>query len=1221
MDYNAELELEKLETSLEVQNADAYAAVAKATNKPKYVTGTIAGAGKGFGNIAADALLSGMDALTWGGNAALRGADKVAETVGGDLGTGQEFNQATVDLQGKMRGYVDFIRSEHGEDPAANLAMSMTESVGKYALAYSQLTKMGVKSVIKKSIGAGAIEGATDDPFRQDFEMLQGGLRSLVSEYAPNSLGDFDAAMDVEGDYALAGQASRRVISSLESALFATAGEGANVLVGKGIKAMPEPLKRKIADGFDYALEKTRKMKQWVNGKPTQTFDDFANQIPDNEFKLDLDAVDLDKSFEENLKGSIKSSYSTQRIIDSSDAYSALHGEYVTKLKTAAEELKGNVVSLAKAKGLAEDEVIAKYTKEVGVDFAQKDWNEKLTTVIEGQAANAIYEQSYQKALQAKAAFKDGIIPEDEMLKNTKELFLSSVQRGAFAAKQGAGLRVLQDISPDAQSAYQAVRGGIEDFDDIMTNLKVGFDDPVVLREMNKALDGVMDLNIAFGKDTSEVSEAIISHLKTKKPSNKEELKEFANTLATTYSANLLSGSSTLMQGLFGGYGNALMQASETVIKGVQASMSGTRLRHQATVREGLIEFMNAAAMPIDTVMAASKMAANGLSKITKSGVTHRAIDTTGMTPEVAARMIRTRPTDRLASVDLPESKSIMGHLSNFMVKGVQQPIFGTMEAIDKIVKVTTSQSVLKGRFHTALMVDDAFALGSVPNKGEAITILNSMFRRGEDVITDDMARRMGVSAEKAKEMSFAMNRERRRISNEALDKSLSATLQTPLNGGLKKFQSFVHSKDFWGIGKLQMPFFQSPVNAISQIMQRLPVVPVGSTGTLGLPIHPQFYKDFAAGGLKQQKAISKLVSGNIVSAIGAQMYDKGLIIPTGQDIADKRLADNLYNISSGSIVVGGVSTPLANLSLFGNLMNAGGMVQQNKHMFGLLQQAPESVESGYSDVMMANVMTTVQLMRDLPMAKVLDDLMRVSESINNFDPQNDTTSEAINKYIGTIAGNLVPYSALQRRISNELMDYRTQSLGMIDSFQAQFAPWANIPAFDVFGNEMPTAGGGGAGFLLGSRKVNVDPVLAMAMHGAEFDDRNAPRPQRADFLYRNDGSSSVKIRMSPEQLVRFNQIMSTKYVVQSVVEQLANSDTFKNNADNGRFTDNGNMISSEIDYLRQRAFEDLMGEDVGNDLQIQMQEKLNKDTALDSMRKKMPILNEAAMIRFTGGK
>jgi hypothetical protein len=1149
-------------------------AVEKAHQKSLFTSsyetvGSIAtGAGRGVGNMGADL----FDTLTDAGFIAGLSTRNMFDE---DL----DINKAYKMLQKDRDKLTSYIRSEESDDKIANFTMNAVESIGKYAFFFKSLSKLGV-SKTTKIIAAGGLEGATNDPDRELIG-LDKMLKATVGLVAPDRVTDLEKAMDPNTDPSIAKDLIRRVMSGVEIGALSAAGEkvfdaaapivkaGASS-VSKGIgeavetagKHLPEEFKAPIVRSFGQLMMQARAAKDYIKNGKKGTFEDAVRTFEQGEVKITYNkgAINPEASPSENLRQSVTINHSIDTSVNNATDYTRAVGDYEKKLEELAPQIYGDVVKMAKSRGVAEEGELYKYAKALGIKEADQLTEEKFKEALKAQAHNLLYEQQMTKFILADSNLQKGIITEEDFLKAAKGFHTTILQRDALLSKAGTTLRIGQELPEGIKRSQKQIKKNVAQSDAIRQAYGRVIDDPESLKVFSQSMANTLRAANLKGDTIEEIQKSFTKALNKADPAktNKDIAKEVADAFATSYQANLLSGVPTLMQNTLGSFTQLNMQVADTMFR---AGISRTvgRKAGDPTFTEAAIQFKGVWENHLTAVYLAAKSAKEALTGGTKSSFMKSVSNLPEMEMAQRESMFRMRKPDMSSN----RNNTVNDYIDQSPALRVfaARPIMDFIAGQDAVTKMAGARAYLNGRWDTALYVDDIFKLAeNASNPVEAQKIMNNLFRSGRDVLTPEEIAKGGFKSPEALSMQLASWRAN--VSEGASDWAVRGAMQQPLGAGFKSLQKATQGIPYGG--KFIFPFFQTPANIIDDALQRMPVIPIGEAGTLGIPIHPRFYADFMAGGERRQEAVAKALTGNAIAFLGYNLAKEGKLTAIPHDNKDAATLSQTLQIPPGSIAVGDQNYIISTLGPAGVLMNVGALAYHFENQIGQKASHMSDEElNKFSDNVLFNVASVMEVMREQPFMTGFDTIIDWLET----DPTDESRVQKLQEQFAQIAGNLVPYSSAQRQLSQIVMDESKRANGLLETFMQQFYPYENHTAYDIMGNPIKTD----ARYLLrGTTQKQKDIEMLIYKYTSENFDF---RPAKFEQLYYEAGKPAVKIRLEKNMWDDYHKFLKQQNIEERLSAIVFNP-SFVYNAENGMVERNDKNVGGVITSARKAALQ-----------------------------------------------
>lgn len=1185
IDIENRLELEQITRQAEEKVARDDAEYQKAKNGPiwnaasstaKFVGNAVTGVGKG----AVNAGVNIFDTITdLGFMAGVEGAS-YAGSFFTDKDTVDE-DKLVNDLQKWRDGMTSFVRTNESDSGVRNFFSSATESVAKFALFYNKLGALGAGKMVS-AVGAGAAEGFTDAP-EKDLLVVDDALRMSIGAIAPNSLSDFNKAMDPNTDQSTANQLIRRTMSAVEVGLLSAAGEkvAQNLpAAGEAIaKRMPDPIKQKLTQGVAYAMNKSRDFKEWIkSGRPGN----FYNFTPASQSDISFDATAIKEGAggEDLIRQGVKINYDPNRRILNKEQYDTIIKEYEDKLASLTPQIKDSIVSTAKSRGVADDNALGEFVQAMGIDEAKLLNEEGLKDVLRAQAHNIVFEQQVLSFNVVADQFAKGTIDEGTYLDAGRSLYTTFLQRASLLTGAGRTLRMGQEIPRAMQDLNKQLREVGGDFQTMLSAYQKTIDDPEAAKILSDSMGKLMQQANIMGDGPDTIMAAMVKGLKNPDPTKAPSatMRDYFDAVGTTYQANVLSAIPTLVQNTVGSFWQMELQATEMLITGARGAITGNRLPGAPTIREAYIYQSHVLQGYLNSWLISGKAVAKAMRDGPGAGATYykqQMGNIPEMTNAAKSSLFRVNKTDMTAQLN-PVNEMIARN--NFAYISTGRPILDYIGLQDATTKTIAANARLNGRWNTALYVDDVFGLqGKVKNIGEAQKAMTKMFRNGGQPFDDKELKAMGMSKEDGMSINLMFKRFQREASDDASDYALDAAMQTPLSPAMKKAQTLL--QDAIPGGRVFVPFFQTPVNILDSAMQRAPVIPLGESGALGLPIHPQFYKDYWAGGIRREQAIARATTGMALAQLGSILYENGALQDAPTDIAEARTITNMMNSAPGSIVVGSTTLPLAPMGALGVIMGYGAAMARNQEKMAILTHADPEDEIKFNDAFMMNVASMFQSVKEMPYLTFVEDLAKLLGT-DFSDP--DKVGDKI-EGLGSIAGNLVPYSAAQRHISQMMMEDRSRANSLWENMAQQFAPYMNYSAYNYFGEPIKM-NKSAANVFVRSNSIVDDELATVLLNYANFkpDNLKINLPIPGAIGTTTDRSlqayPTIRLRLSNEQFDQLNSLIAEQNP-RELLKNLTETEEFQRNVLRGEINANTQLANALMSGIRSTAIQKMVAQ------------------------------------------
>ena len=1188
------------------EELDAFSASRKKSYFTKaydFTGSAVSGTGKGAVNAATDI----FDSLTdVGFMVGIKGADKMVGYFDREI----DETQVLEDMQGFRDGMTSYIRSEESDDKVANFFMNTTESVGKFAYFYKKLATTGMSKIAAVG-GAGVLEGATNNPER-DMMIMDKTLRGGINMVSPKLANDFDKALDMSTDPNMAKQLTRRIMSGLEMGVLSVAGEKVAGKVGEGIevgvetakKHIPDSVKKPMLDAYGKVLERSVAVKRWMQGGQKGSLDDairtFLEGTPDITYNNTKFNPEL--SARENIKNTMTVSFDPTMNIKDADQYTRMVTDYEKKLEEVAPQLYNDIVSMSKSRGISEEEGLANYARELGINEADKFTAEKFKETLKAQAHNIMFEQQSMAFVTAKSNLDQGVISEGDFLEATKGLLTTFTQRQALLSKAGTVMRTGQEIDPAAMALNKELRSTTKEISDVQASYGGMLDDPESLKIIGTKLNDILQLNHAVGGSADKIYKNMQKAFKKYDPEKPKAVtaREIANSFSTVYTANLLSGLTTLSQNTLGSFAQLNVQAMDTVFKAGYSKIAG-RQAGDATFREAGIQFQNLYMGHVYAVGLSLRTAANYATGKGGGMFTNNMANIPEMANYQKQSMMRMNKEDMTTTgntVIERIAKSNIGYVAT------GKPIFDIIRLQDITTKNVGAKMHLHGRWNTALYTDDAFNLkGNATDVLEAQKIYNKKFLDGEDTFTAEEIKRAGIKDPLL--ASLELKRWRSRTSEDAAQFGIEGAMQQGLNPAMKQLQHVLQDVIPFA-GRVMIPFFQTPVNIISDALRRAPMIPIGEDGSIGLPIHPRFYKDFMKGGAHRADAVARLTTGVTVMELGRQLTEQGVMTAVPHDKLQAATLDQAVGTPAGSVLINNQQYSTAAFGPMGILLNLGSQQAAFDAKYGdKMAHLNDDDVNKFTDHILFNASGVMEVVRNNPWAQGFDTIAEFIET--NWEDENAV--KKLQEGLAKTAGNLVPYSSLQRQISSHLMEEQKRANGLKEQFLSSFAPYENHTSYNTFGEERKT----NSDTVLRNKSAANDETMMLLYMYSGFDGRPAKFDQTVQG---RNGQPSVKINLKKEQWDDFNKF-TAETGIRKRLDSFIRSDFAKMNVSTGNIKRNKSEVEGQIRKSRQFALQRVI--EKYPDLVQDITDKQKKKFAKDAVTPTAPAGGNK-MIEFMGG-
>lgn len=1048
--------------------------------------------------------------------------------------------------------------------------MNFTESAAKFGVAYTY----GRSKKLSKgtaALGAAFFEGFTDDPHAKTIVVEQ-ALRKTVEKTAPDSLADFDEAMNTAGSNARRAQIINRFLSGFEMAAFEKTLETGGRLA---IKAIPEKTKQQVVENFGKMMDYVAKTKQaQVDkglAKKTKAAEKKLNlnaNIEDVQFNVKDAAWDA-KSVEENITDMLEAEYPSQGIFVSQDNYADVVTSYNKKLESLVPEIRARVASFAEARGISEREVLGEYARQAGLKEVDYLDTEKFKTFLRSVASNKLLEQQGAQYVAASIRYSQGSITKEQRDKYMKSFFETLAQNDMVFSGAGTVLQVGKRTTKANIKARQEFASRREFYREIIDNA----DNPDyadVMNEVSETFDELMFVNQRFNGDVNDVMKVMNTIADEGLEKNKGNIRQRIEKL---YMANILSSPATLTQNSLGSFSNMITNVSDRMleaatVRGSIRSEGGETLLSASTYMKDVLQGHIG-------IMYAGAKAMTGKSAGFNSEFSKFA-DIESMTPLAKKRLMGKNKEEVSEQGQVAQSKV------GYVLGG--DMVFDFIQGQDKIHKQIAAASYLKSSAKNAVYVDDIFdVVKNSPNIKETQKTLESVLNSHRVVsydgnpvefFTKAEMETMGLDRKQAVSLFHKMKDYNARVSDEAAEHAIGIAYQTELTGGLDKLRQVL--QDDMPYGRIFMaPFFTTPANIVSQLTYRIPVIQAGADGALGLPVHPRFYADLKAGGTRQKKAIAKLGTGIVLSQIGVSLYDQGIIQYTPGDIDERRGLDQLFNTDGASIVIGGTSIPMAQITPIGMLLAFGANMAANRDQMEIFSHSmDEELENQFVQATMHNLGSIAQILTEAPFMQGPD---KIIELLDGIQAQKENIGEKLLRdFVLMPTGNMVPLSSAMRNTQKAMMEHRTRANQWYEHVLAQAFPAAVSTAYDYAGE--PLAGQKKWWSLVMRANDFQDEMWKARMYeDGLFNPRSMKAKVNNLVMYTN--KPPVSVLLDNESFERYNELIREQKINQQL-KSFVESPAFTINArtPQGRVK-NSQVLHSKVTKSQNKALKQLLEE------------------------------------------
>lgn len=1181
-------ELEEYKRQANEEFADEIAESNKATFKPlfkeyaSYPVSAVKGTAKGAGNAVVDIFQGFTDMAAMSGAAA---SDIVFDV------SDEKIEETVKAYRAGAEKITDYLKSKESGDKVEDFFMNVTESVGKFAVFQRQIAKAGFKKGAQIA-GAGFMEGFTDAP-EKDLLFSEKALRNVIQKYAPDHVVDYDRLMDINTDSKIADNMVKRIMSGLEVSMLSVVGEKVGE---KALDAIPKPFLDKMYEVTGKTMDGIRKAKEYAFGDETgaKSFDDFIKSrvAETDDIVFTKGAMTPDMTPKEKLGAVVTPEFSKNRSFATPEEFDTARAAYDAKLEELAPQIHEEVVSMAKSHGLSEKEELAKFLKGLGADDVEAETVEGLKKVLKAQSGNILFSQEVARRTELVAAKQAGAEISDEMLdKSTESLLIAASQRQAIGTSAGRTLRTMQELSPEDKAIYEATKGLNAPDSTVAKIDKDWMADPELRKKAGEKLDDIIMQNVRLGGDDVALTKALDAGFAT---TPKEGAKAFNytkwnETVGRVFQVNVLSSPFALFQGATAGASLFLMRPLETAVKGV---LNVTRrVEGGATLSEAWQQLYSPWVDMADIIGHSVKLAKQGKFK---EGIKSRIYDIPEMNATERAAMFLAKKTDLMPTRD----NNIRDMVMRFSKGDV---VFDVIGGIDTTVKSISARTYLRGRFNNAIKNDDTFGLYAKygAEKGaEVAKTMSKMFREGREVFSKEEMKTLGISKKDNLEISERFSQWNIETSKAARQGGLEMSLQQDVPKAFEKMQEVL--QDYVPLGRVWFPFLKSPFNWINEQMKRAPVIQFGSGSAIGIPVHPSFYKDFMAGGLKRQDAIARATSGVVLAQAGMMLAEEGKIQGAPIDNKEARAITQDMNMQLNALRIGDTTVSLNGIE-YGQILFGAQLHRVKDKITYMENHLDEEANSQFVNALMYNLTSQVMTLREQPWMAGIDSAFSFLETLQSEDVGNRLATGAAGK-LGNI---VVPYSGMQRAMSYNFMEEQTKAYEPMDAFFQQWAPYLNSPARSVFGRKVnPTTG-----IAVRLKEATDSPVEATMLQLGIA----APKIRNRMVVPKQ----GVKIEFSPEHI----QAIYDDIASSGAEERIGNymrSKMFENLIISGNIDRARDLISAQLNHEYDKAKNRLIASDP--ELQDKVAKAKKKKLVNDSYLEK-PAAGQQSYIPSFGGK
>jgi len=344
--------------------------------------------------------------------------------------------------------------------------------------------------------------------------------------------------------------------------------------------------------------------------------------------------------------------------------------------------------------------------------------------------------------------------------------------------------------------------------------------------------------------------------------------------------------------------------------------------------------------------------------------------------------------------------------------------------------------------------------------------------------------------------------------------------------------------------GRLFVPFVTTPVNLISEQLKRMPVLQAGeSAASVGLPIHPQFYKDFAAGGRRRAKAVAQFTTGNALFMLGSKMYEEGELTPAlssaasgeRQFLADMGLQEMSLKSDDATFSIMQYA-PIAPIVLAG---------AQMRHVFGeetddIIRGLNDDDFNEFKTKYLGLVSNQAMYLNDLPLLQGPSDIFKL---VTQAERGNASLADRASEFAARKVAAAVPASSLLAWIGRNDDKYLRDMAEFTDYIKDRLPGWRKdlAPSRDALWEKRRLGQDMYGPFAVNVKELSKDPVRMKMMEVGAF-------PQRPD---RNIGVSiegrKIDVKLTKEQFEELGSLFETpQYSLYPKIAATINSSSFQ---------------------------------------------------------------------------
>lgn len=968
-------------------------------------------------------------------------------------------------------------------------------------------TAVGAKALKGFGIAAersllGGMSAASFSDDVEDESLSEIGLRKLVEKF-PEQLGDVRIALDTDNP---TDAMIRRGTKAIEDLALIITGDKA---VRKIVEKMPEGSFKFLEKLPELARESfaasIRQIKKITGKEITEAGKVTLRQAGEKpvQLRVNIDNLDLEKPLEAQLGNIIRIDVDGRQGLPDEKTMLSLVDDVTAQVQEAVRGLPGII---AKEKGIS----IQEAKKLLPESLAKID-----VATAKVQAANILVESQLHKSfgsMKAYAAVKGsadtGLVA--NMQKKASDDFNDLVNVAlpywqSLATTAGKSLQKTSELSAAARTVLSErekllLEAGRKE----LNNLK---GDGNAYALMVEKMSDSLDMASTFSADPN----VIMKHL-TKAIQRVGDKKTVPQKLYAAFESSYINGilSSPITQGVNVMSAEAMF-ATRLFDKAIMAT-PGIRKPGDPTYTSVAIEFGEILRSHWDVAM----LTANGLYAAASTGMKRPAVGKIKSTYQTEFKkgrqtleekgIVREGGVTATPGLTSTEAKNIMeleklDNVSDSAFSGKAFEVDGslgsaidwagftigsgyareTMRATDNMAKAIAVRKEMRGAVHNAVYVDDVLGLDQMVKAGKNIDFKQAQARiedlllnGGSDINFVSKIQELGFSKGASKRLASKMEVVRKQAADKALQEALAVTFQKRLGGSLKAVQNTLQNQ-MWG-GKFIVPFFTTPTNIFSEIMYRTPVVTFGAENVVGLPIHPRFYKDFAAGGAKRREAISRAMTGNAVFILGMKMYEEGKIVPVSDGSKGAKDLEKSLGLTDMSIIDDDESINITKLAPMVAPLFAGANLRHAMGEEGFNRVMGDKQQSQFAQTWHTYSTFLSSYMLDLPFMAGPKGFIETTQTIARSE---EAGTKRLQKAAARMAGAAMPSSSMLRFLSRQNDEYLRDMSTFTGQMKTLFFQNEDVPTiYNALGESQPKSTEFYYGMPLGVNKIKEDPVI-----------------------------------------------------------------------------------------------------------------------------------------------